>query len=257
MRFVLTLLTILGLAYAAACAWLYFTQRAMIYYPQFILSRATANTETLRVPDAELKLTVRSRDGRAALLYFGGNAEDVAFNLPELAAVFPDHALYLLHYRGYGGSSGSPSEAALHADALALYDKVVAAHPDVMVIGRSLGSGVAVRLASVRPVQQLVLVTPYYSIVDIAAKQFPMFPVRWLLQDRYESWRDAPQVRATTLVLTAERDQIVPRDSTQRLLARFGPGVAVERLIAGTDHISISASPQYWMALQGLRGATR
>lgn len=246
------LITTVGIAYLVLCAWLYFSQRSMIYFPPSHTVRAAANTDTLRVTDAELKLTVRRKPGPDALLYFGGNAEDVAANLVDFSRTFPDHALYLLHYRGYGGSSGSPSETALHADALALFDKVRATHERVLVIGRSLGSGVAVRLASVRPVAALALVTPFDSIEAIAAQHYPWVPVSWLLLDKYESWRHAPQIRAPTLVLVAEHDRIIPRDSTERLLARFTPGIASRRLISGVDHNSISASPQYLIQLQGL-----
>jgi pimeloyl-ACP methyl ester carboxylesterase len=76
--------------------------------------------------------------------------------------------LYLLHYPGYGGAAGRPSETALVADALALFDQVAARHPRVTVIGRSLGSGVAIQVASARPVERLVLVTPYDSLMEIA-----------------------------------------------------------------------------------------
>jgi pimeloyl-ACP methyl ester carboxylesterase len=249
----LILITVIGAAYAGACAWLYFGQRNMIYFPPPYTVRSAANTDTLRVADAELKLTVRPSSGPNALVYFGGNAEDVAANLPEFAGAFPEHALYLLHYRGYGGSSGSPSEEALHADALALFDKVHESHANVVVVGRSLGSSVAIRLASERPVAGLALVTPFDSIAAIAAQHYPWVPVNWLFLDKYESWRHAPRVSAPTLVLVAEHDRIIPRDSTDRLMAVFPPGVASRRLITGTDHNSISVSPQYLTALKGLQ----
>lgn len=254
MRPLVRMLSIAGIAYLALCAWLYVSQRSMIYFPPLQTVRTAADTDTLRVADAELKLTVLRRPGRDALLYFGGNAEDVAANLADFAELFPAHALYLLHYRGYGGSSGSPSEDALHKDALALFDKVRATHDRVLVIGRSLGSGVAVRLASLRPVVALALVTPYDSLAAIAAQHYPWVPVNWLLQDKYESWRHAPQIRAPTLVLMAEHDRVIPHDSTERLLARFAPGIASRKLIASVDHNSISASPHYRMLLKGLSG---
>jgi len=252
MRRMLSLITVIGAAYAGACAWLYFGQRTMIYFPPPYTARTAANTDTLRVADAQLKLTVRPNAGPNALVYFGGNAEDVAANLPDFAEAFPEHALYLLHYRGYGGSSGSPSEEVLHADALALFDKVRATHPNVVVVGRSLGSGVAIRLASERPAAGLALVTPFDSIEAIAAQHYPWVPVSWLLLDKYESWRHAPRIRVPTLVLVAEHDRIIPGDSTDRLLTRFTPGIAMRRLISGVDHNSISSSPQYLTELKGL-----
>ena len=108
---------------------------------------------TLDVPGATLQVCVRQRSGPDALIYFGGNAEDVSFSLNEFAAAFPQHSIYMLYYRGYGGSTGSPSEAALHADAQALFDQVQKEHPNIVLVGRSLGSGVAVRLAANNPVR--------------------------------------------------------------------------------------------------------
>src|SRR5581483_3606208 len=108
--------------------------------------------------------------------------------------------------RGYGGSSGKASEAALFEDGLTLFDEVQKAHPQVEVVGRSLGSGVAVYVASLRPAARLVLVTPYDSIAEIGARQFPFVPVKWLLLDRFESWKYAPQVTAPTLIIAAEHD---------------------------------------------------
>ena len=109
-------------------------------------------TLTLAADGAQVLVSVRERSGPNGLLYFGGNAEDVSYNLPSLSTAFSDYAIYLMHYRGYGGSSGKPSEAALVADALALFDKVNTEHQNITVVGRSLGSGVAVHLASLRPV---------------------------------------------------------------------------------------------------------
>ena len=156
-----------------------------------------------------------------------------------------------MHYRGYGGSSGKPSEAALVADALALFDKVNTEHQNITVVGRSLGSGVAVHLASLRPVARLILVTPYDSLQDLAARQFPYFPVRWLLRDKFESWRYAPLISVPTLIVAAEHDDVIPRTSTETLYKRFRAGVASFKVVTGTGHNSISESPEYLPLLRG------
>jgi pimeloyl-ACP methyl ester carboxylesterase len=237
--------------YAALCIGLFFFQRSLIYFPQ---PRSYGHADTvaiLRTPDATLALTVRPVPGEKSLIYFGGNAEDVSASLPDLSAAFPDRALYLLHYRGYGGSTGKPSEAALHADALALFDKVYAEHPDVTVIGRSLGSGVAVRLAGMRPVSRLVLVTPYNSIQELAIRQFPYMPVRWLLQDKFESWRYASRVQAPTTLVVAEHDEVIPAESARRLHAYFPKGVARYELVRDVGHNTISDSPNYLKIVNG------
>lgn len=219
------------------------------YFPQPRSSTRGSAIVTLPVADEQVLVSTRPNDGPKALIYFGGNAEDVSANMPSLAAAFPDRAIYLLHYRGFGGSSGKPSEESLVADGLALFDHVIATHKDVTLIGRSLGSGVAVRVASLRPVERLVLVTPFDSL--IAAHHYPYFPVRWLLKDKYESWRYAPAVTAPTVIIAAENDQIIPRESSELLRSRFADGVATFTVIPGTTHNSISLSPEYDRLLTG------
>jgi pimeloyl-ACP methyl ester carboxylesterase len=263
-RLLLGAAALTAFAYVALCALLFVLQRSMIYYPQPRGPAVPGTTAlTLDAGDgARVEVTVRpspsSGPGAPAVLYFGGNAEAVAYSLPELAAAFPDHALYLMHYRGYGGSSGRPSEAALVADALALHERVRAAHgarAGVVVVGRSLGSGVAVQLAAARPreVARLVLVTPYDSLAALAARFYPIFPVRWLLLDRYDSAQHAPQVDAPTLVVAAEHDDVIPRAHAEALAARFRAGVATLHVVAGAGHNDISESPEYARLLQGLR----
>lgn len=250
-RQMFTIAAMLLAAYAGLCALLYFSQRSMIYFPQPRAEVAGAATMALPTGAGDVLVTVRHRSGPDALVYFGGNAEDVTYKLPGLASAFPDHAIYLMHYRGYGGSAGAPGEAALFADALALFDKVRGRHENVTAIGRSLGSGVAVHLASVRPVSRLVLVTPYNSIQELAAQQFPYVPVRWLLKDRYESWKYAQQVTAPTLLVMAEPDEVIPRASTEALYRHFRTGVATLKVVAGTGHNTISGNPRYWALLRG------
>jgi pimeloyl-ACP methyl ester carboxylesterase len=183
------------------------------------------------------------------VLYFGGNAEDVAYTLPELAAVFPDRAIYCLHYRGYSGSSGRPSEPALRSDASALFEMVRKEHDDIIVVGRSLGSSLAIQLAAEQPVSRLVLIAPFESILTIAKRTIPFLPVSLLLRDTYQSWKYAPRVSCPTLVIAGSHDQLVPMGDTQKLLDAFSPGVARLRVIDGADHNSVSDSAEFWQAL--------
>lgn len=242
----------IALVYLGLCAVLFAFQRSLIYFPQSASVAGRAATISLPVDGGEVLVTARAHSGANALLYFGGNAEDVSYSLPELSGAFPDHAIYLMHYRGYGGSSGRPSESALYADALALYDKIRAGHSNIVVVGRSLGSGVALYLGSQRQVARLVLVTPFDSLQDLAAHHYPLFPVRWLLLDRFESSRYAAQVSAPTLVIAAEHDEIVPHASTRSLVNRFRSGVAAVRIVPGAGHNTISERPEYLALLKGL-----
>ena len=254
LKSVINVVAFVAIIYVAICVLLFFVQRSLIYYPQPRANGERSATMPLSVPGAELVISLRAHDGPNAIVYFGGNGEDVAYNLPEFSSTLPDHALYLMNYRGYGGSTGTPTEHAIHQDAQALFDWVHARHPNVVVMGRSLGSGVAIRLASERPAARLVLITPYSSIVELGARQFPYFPVRWLMQDKYESWRYAPKITVPTLLIAAENDEVIPRASTDDLYSGFKPGVAALQVIPGVGHNTISNSPLYFTSLRSGAG---
>jgi len=255
MRRMLTLiLTLVAVLYVGFCVVLYLTQRSFQYFPTPRRLGPTEMAGTFRRGDTVLQLTVRPHAGPGAVLYFGGNGEDVSSSVAPLVAAFPGREIVMLHYRGYGGSAGQPTESDIALDAAGLFDEVHARHPDVIVIGRSLGSGVAARLASVRPVSRLVLVTPYDSLLGIAQRQFPIFPVRWLLIDKYESWRYVPKIAVPVLILRAEHDELIPAASTDALRDRFKPG-QVQYVVVPADHNSILDEPGYVRALAAFDAA--
>ena len=245
----LVLITIALVVYAAICGALYVLQRSLMYFPTPESHSSRAEALSIATDGAVLKVWRVAGASARALIYFAGNAEDVATNIAPFAAAFPDTAIYLVNYRSYGGSTGSPSEDALLADAEVVFDRVRAEHDNVAVLGRSLGSGVAVHLAAVRDVSKLALVTPYDSVLRIAQRQLPFVPVSWLLKDRFDSLAKAPRVHAPVLVLLAELDRVIPRDHSERLVAGFAPGQVEVRTIAGTNHDSISDAPEFGRAL--------
>jgi uncharacterized protein len=249
-RLIFVVLAIAALIYAALCLALYLGQRSFIYFPQS-KSAGDSPTLALNVDGERVLVSTLPRQGSGAVIYFGGNAEDVSRSLHTMAEAFPDRSVYALNYRGYGGSTGKPTEAALIADALVLFDRVQADHPHITVIGRSLGSGIAIHIASERPVERLVLVTPYDSLVTIAASQFRYFPLTWLMLDKFESWRYAPKVTAPTKLVAAENDEVIPLASTEALLKQLPKSLATLRVIPGVGHNSISESPEYIPALRG------
>lgn len=250
-RTILTVLAIAALIYIALCLMLFLAQRTFIYYPQPKSTANNGSTLSLTVDDARVLVSTRPHAGPDAVIYFGGNAEDVSRSLPMLVDAFPERAVFALNYRGYGGSTGKPSETALIADALVLFDRVHIDHPHIVVIGRSLGSGVAVHVASERPVERLVLVTPYDSLLKLAAGQFRFFPVRWLLVDKFESWRYAPKVTAPTRLIAAQNDEVIPIASTKSLYEHMPQLRATLIVIPGVGHNDISESPEYIPALRG------
>ena len=248
LRMVWSIISIAACIYAALCLIFIFFQRSFIYMPTPV-APAHAAAVTLEVPGATLRVSCRPMDGTKALVYFGGNAEDVAYTLPELAERFPDRAIYALHYRGYSGSSGHPAEAAMRNDARVLFQMVHDRHPDVLAVGRSLGSSLAIQLAAEGQVSRLVLIAPFESILKIAQRTAPFLPIGLLLRDPWHSWRYAPRVTCPTLILAASHDEIVPMSDTRRLYEAFRPGMATLRVIDGTDHNSVSGPEEFWEAL--------
>ena len=236
--------------YAVLCALLYLAQDRLLYLPTREVTLAGVRAIRLQCPDATLKIWELHPQAAGALIYFGGNAEDVSADLADFDAMFPDRAVYLVNYRGYGGSTGRPSESALISDAVATYDWVAVHHPRVAVIGRSLGSGVAIALAARRPVDRLALVTPYDSIANVAADHFPWVPVRWLLRDRYDSLQRVGAVRVPVLALLAEHDQVVLRARSEALLAAIPAAIRHTLLIGGATHNDISFFPAYFRSLR-------
>ena len=236
--------------YVGLCLLLYTKQRTLLYYPT--PESHTDDAELFRLESAGETLNIwQANPGQPrAILYFGGNGENVVSTIPSLGKLFPHHTVYFVHYRGYGGSTGSPSEKGLFQDALNIYDHVQANHREISAIGRSLGSGVAIHLAAQRKLEKLVMVTPYDSIEVLAKESLPFFPISLLLKDKYRSIDLVPEIETPTLVLIAEHDDVIPRASTDRLVAAFDPARVVTHVFEEATHNTIGGDPEYLSRLQ-------
>ena len=236
--------------YLAIGAWLYFRQRRLIYYPVAHDDGFEADPVSLEYDGVELHGWVLNPGRDKALVYFGGNSEMVTHRREFFEDVFRDHSVYLFNYRGYGLSQGSPSEAALYADALAIYDWLAPRHAAVTAYGRSLGSGVAVYLAAHRPLDKLLLLTPYDSVAEVARRLYPFFPVRWLIQDRFDSAALADRITVPVMIASAELDREIPLAHTLALRARFTQAPVNYVEIAGAAHNDIVDFPAYREAVR-------
>lgn len=192
---------------------------------------------------------------RPLTLYFGGNAEETSWLLDN-ARRFPGRAFLFMNYRGYGGSGGAPHENVLLDDALAVYDEAVKrAGIDtarVSVWGRSLGTGIAIHVATERPVSAAVLVSPYDSMDALARRHMPMLSA--LLSQRYDSIGRAPGARAPALMLAGGRDTLIPPEHSARLRAAWG-GPARLVTLPEADHNSISSDAEYWHEIMQFLGS--
>ncbi|MFK8075716.1 MAG: alpha/beta hydrolase [Granulosicoccus sp.] len=235
------------LVYIGLGGYLYFMQRSFIYFPSPV-TPAHFNTRAFHNEGEVIQTLVLNGGAGRAILYFGGNAENVSLNAQGFTHLFKDYSVYLVNYRGYGGSSGNPSEDGLYSDALSIYDEMIKAHDSVSVIGRSLGSAVATHVASQRAVDRLVLITPFDSIQNIAQEQFPMYPMELMLKDKHDSYSRVKTIRSDTLILVAQNDTVVEMHHTRRLIAGFDTPVLVQ-VIEGRGHNTISNSQRYVEAL--------
>lgn len=233
--------------YSALLVLMYVFQRSLMYFPDTkrtppaLAGLPQAEEVALRSSDGERLIAwhVPPRAGQKLVIYFQGNAGGLDLRAERFGRLTADGTGVLaLCYRGYGGSTGSPSEAGLIRDALAAYDYAVARHPAARIVlwGESLGTGVAVALAAEREVGGVILDAPFSSIADVGAAAYPFAPVRWLIKDPFHSDRRIARVRAPLLIRHGEDDAVVPIRFGERLFALANEPKRFERF-AGEGHV--------------------
>ena len=238
----------LGLTAAVAAS-----QRRLVFNPTIereVQSPRSSGHRTRQV-------VLRSRDGtrlcgwlmtpqvqgpRPAVIYFGGRSEEVSWVVRDAGKLFPNMTVLAMNYRGYGESHGDPAENHMVEDGCLFYDWLAARGmvdaSRIAVVGRSLGSGVAVQVAKERPVHSVVLITPYDSILAIAKRRFRAMPIEYMLRHRFESIKYAPSLTAPTYVLRASEDDVVPHSHTDELVAKLAQLVA-DDTVPNSDHMNI------------------
>lgn len=177
-----------------------------------------------------------------AVIYFGGRSEEVSWVVRDAGKLFPGMTVLAVNYRGYGESHGVPAEIHMIEDGCMLFDWLAGHdHVDarrIAVVGRSLGSGVAVQVAKERPAHSVVLITPYDSILAIAKRKFRVMPIEYMLRHRFESIKYAPSLKAPTYVLRAASDDVVPHSHTDQLVAKLAR-LCGDDIVPDSDHMNI------------------
>jgi fermentation-respiration switch protein FrsA (DUF1100 family) len=254
------------IGYGGIVALMYVFQRALMYFPDPTRTPPAA----VGLPQVE-EVVLTSSDGekliawhlpprgdRPVLLYFHGNAGALDLRVERFRWIVAEgDGLLALSYRGYGGSTGAPSEQGLIRDAQAAYNFAAARYPSARIVlwGESLGTAVAIALAATNDVGGLILDAPFTSAADVGAAAYPIVPVHWLIRDSFRSDLRIAKVTAPVLVLHGARDRVVPIRFGERLFALANEPKRFVRFAAGThvdldDHGAVDEVRKFLADLQ-------
>jgi uncharacterized protein len=235
---------IIAFVYVGLAAVLYFAQRSLMYFPETIHTTPAqaglpdAQEVTLTTSDGMHPVVwhVAPRDGKPVIVYFHGNGGALHYRADRFLKLIGDGiGLIALEYRGYGGVSGSPSEAGLMADAEAAY-KFAAERYSVQQLvawGESLGSGVAVALAAEKPFGRIILEAPFTSAAAVGSERYWYLPVRLLMKDQFRSDERIGAIKVPVMILHGVHDQVVPIAMGERLFELANQPKYIVRFLDG------------------------
>ena len=262
----MSLIALIGLGYVGVVGLLYIMQGWLIFPGAHLPSQ---RLDSPRVPE---RLELQTTDGAAlhgmlfggerpdadVLIGFGGNAQDAEVLGQDLAADFPELNVVVFHYRGFGPSTGRPSEEALLADALTIHDAAVARlrPARTFALGISLGSAVAAHLSKERPLAGLLLITPFDSVEAVARESYFWVPVGLLLRHRFPSLEFMTGNPTPVAVIAAAEDRVVSPRRTRALIAGL-ENLVFQATLPGADHNTLYQLPAYESTLQAAFGALR
>jgi len=260
-KLIIRFLLLLLVGYSFTNAAVYFQQDKLLFHPRPISDSTVLDTyseHAYQVTHDDTSLQgwlfqlERISTKTPLIIYYGGNAEEIS-TLLKNHDQWPAGALLLMNYRGYGNSEGKPSAEMLKQDALFIFDQVIAElsiKPNqVVIVGRSLGSGIATYVTAKRKVARTVLITPFDSMTNVAQYHYPWLPVSVLLKHRFDSATLAKMITTPALVLLAGTDQVVPHQFSKNLLQHWA-GETTSTTITQSHHGSITSHPDYWQAIK-------
>lgn len=226
-------------------------QRNLLYYPDHASEaalRERANQWGLRPWESGGKRIGWRSDGgdpsHAFLVFHGnaGNAADRGYFLEPLRTAFPGASVFILEYPGYGQREGRPSEKAFVRSGTDALRALAKERPEsnLFLVGESIGTGVATQVAAqqVELLSGLLLITPFDSMVNVAAIHYPWLPTHLLLRDRFDSTRALRDIRLPVFLLVAGRDGVIPPRLAEQLSEAY-PGPKRSHLIEGAGHNDI------------------
>lgn len=224
-----SLLTIVLLFYVMITSALYFFQEKVLFLPSTLAQdyQYTFNypfEELFFNPDEDTSINAihfKAENPKGVILYFHGNAGDLSrWGIIAEPFVEKQYDVLIMDYRTYGKSTGKLNEAAFYTDAQYCYDYLLKQYSEseISLYGRSLGTGIASYLASKNNPKQLILETPYYSILDVAKNRFPILPIKYLLKYNFPTYQFLSKTDSPITILHGTNDVIVPYSSAEKLL---------------------------------------
>jgi hypothetical protein len=232
LKLLLTILLLCLVGYGVLVALVYTFQERLVYFPPRPLVQNPAAAgyyyEDVWLQTADgVRLHgwfIPAKDARATLLFFHGNASNISHLMLEVTSF---HAMglntLLIDYRGYGQSEGQPNEAGTYRDAAAAWRYLTEERQipaaEIIVVGRSLGGGVAAWVAETYSPRALVLESTFTSLPDVGAQSYPLLPVRLLSRNHYPTIERLPRLTLPVLILHSRDDDIIPFSHGQQLYA--------------------------------------
>lgn len=263
MKYLKISLCVIVIFYISVCLLLYCYQDDLLFHPQH-KSVAEINEHIKDHPNATisyytmsdgtvvsgLELLDTSKEKKPLIIYFGGNAEEVS-HMVNYKTYFKGYNLAFINYRGFGLSTGKPSEKTLFSDAIEVFDKIKKIENVdtnyIYIIGRSIGTGVATYLSSKRHVKFTVLITPYESMIKVAQEKYPIFPIKLLIKHPFNSEEYAKTIATPMLAIIAKNDEVIPPHHAHALLKKWeGTSWFYE---FNDDHNSIMVDEEVWQKI--------
>ena len=218
----------LALVYVAILVVLFVNQRSFLFFGGRHETAMNSVYHATRIVEPDgVALTIWEASPAAAsspvIIFFYGNAGTLT-DFSDIGEMLhrEGYGIVLASYRGYSGNPGIPTEEGLMNDARAILGALPDDHGLIILWGQSLGSGVAARMASEGRANALILQSPYTAVVDVAARRFPIFPVRWLMKDKFNTSALVPKIKVPVLIMHGMTDDVVPFDMGVTLSRRFG-----------------------------------
>lgn len=262
LRIIKRLFIIIIVIYIFLCLFTHLFLERVILWPQKLSDEVTL-TDLSRHDNNVENIELKTDDGNTLrgwlinnsneeksnlLIYFGGNAEELSYVIPKMSKI-NNWSVALINYRGYGMSEGSADEPRLYNDCLDIFDYFANREDvnknNIVVMGRSIGTGVATYLAERRNTSAVILVSPYDTLTSVIQEKCPIIPVKLLFKHKYDSIGRAMSIKQPLLIIVGSEDRIIPTWHSRRLKEAWSGKVFYEE-ITGEGHNSIDDVDEYW-----------